>query len=219
MKIVATIYKKEDTPIGFEQNRFSGCFYEEDVPQDRIIIDRLPLNDLVINIWDEKEKKWIEGMKKENLEHYKKTEILSRLNFSIRKLHTYILAMSIGKPPDDNLEYYSVAYTNKYNICKSFKDNNVLLDDLLVKESELEGFRNINEYIDFVIFKFDQGKALLDRGVQIIEFFRKQIYADLSANNYDVASQRLKIIEDLPADVKSEQVDIIYNKISTNLLT
>lgn len=203
MEIVARIINNE---------YFGGLFEISQVKPEWQITKVLPDENLILKKWNGTG--WYEGTPVSELNAQKKQETLNYLSDMISKINRYITAMAMGKSVHDDLDYYELAYTTKYNLCKAFKVNpNADPYNTLATEAQLEGVAKVNDYVYFVIAKFEQGKTFRDRGVQLIECLRKRIYADLASNNFDVANQRLKIIDDLPADVKAEQVGAIYNQV------
>lgn len=128
------------------------------------------------------------------------------------KVREYARALAMGKSIDDDLDYYELAYTNKYNMCKGLiPDPN----NTIATEASLEGYPSTQAYKDYVIVAYDAGKMFRNQAIQMLEVVRKRVILDKDNDDIDTALTRLTMIDNLPKDIKVEDVDGVFTNIMT----
>lgn len=157
-------------------------------------------------------RKFEEGATEAEINNQKEKEFEELKKKVFYKIENYGRALSMGKPVDSDLNYYERAYTNKYNLAKGIKPDTL---NVLQTEMTLEGYTDLEAYKQLIISKYEQGVQFFEVVLQMAEIFRKRILADKLQGNYNKALLRMKIIDNLPKEVTTEQVHQIFNQVMT----
>ncbi|MEB3408610.1 hypothetical protein [Flavobacterium psychrophilum] len=203
-------------------NNYDSLFLEQykdieingDLVSNWVLTEILPGEMLKSPVWNGTQ--WDEGITSQEIEDFEKAKVAPLLSKVLGKIKRYSLALAMGKSVNDDLDYFEMAYINKYKMANSllayYLNNNLPNPDpyqTLLAESKIEGYATLNEYLNDVVAKFEKGSKFRDIALQMSEVLRKLVAKDTT----EKALQRLNIVDSLQDNVRASDIRGIFEQV------